>query len=239
MKPCSNNDYESLFANPPQFLYISTMIQNEILLKQLNWRYAVKKFDPTLRLSESQWEVLEKALILTPSSYGFQPWQFWVIVNQDLKKKLRVASWNQPQVEDCSHFVVFTTKRSVSEEDVQNYLTYVTQIRSLPPNFSKEYGKVLTQKLVHEPTKESISEWAARQAYIVLGNLMTSAAMLGIDTCPMEGFEPEQYDQILKLKDTPYRSVLACAVGFRSDQDKAQAMPKVRYPASQLLIRVP
>lgn len=214
------------------------MISSQDLINQLNWRYATKRFDSSKKLSPEQWNTLERVLILTPSSYGMQPWQFWLVSNQETLKKLKAASFNQPQVEECSHFLVFAGKKTITEIDVENYMDYVVQVRKIPVEGARSYAQVITNDLVKGPRSAVIREWAARQTYIALGNLMTSAALMGIDACPMEGIVATQYDEILNLKDTDFATTVACAIGFRSNDDAFSRMPKVRYPSSQLLMKV-
>ncbi len=210
-------------------------ITGESLLRQLNWRYATKKFDPTRKISAADWAVLEQALVLTASSYGLQPWKFIVVTDPALKARLRPASWNQAQVEDCSHHVVFTVKEDISEADVDRFIARIAEVRGVTPESLAAYKGYMVGDLVNGPRHAIIKEWAARQAYIALGNLLTSAAVLGIDACPFEGIEPAKYDEILGLKGTGYATVAACPVGYRSDDDKYASVPKVRFDAKDVV----
>ncbi len=205
------------------------------LLHQLQWRYAVKKFDSTRKISATNWQVLEDALVLTPSSYGLQPWQFLMVQNLGLRQKLKSASWNQAQVEDCSHFVVFAALQSLDEAYIDRFADYTASVRHVPVEKIQGYIQMMKGDLIKGPRSREIHEWATRQAYIALGNLMTSAAVLGIDTCPMEGIEPVKYDEILQLNTTPYRTVVACAVGYRHADDAYAKAAKVRFPKDQIL----
>ena len=212
-----------------------TTISGEGLLKQLNWRYATKKFDPIRKISPADWAVLEEALILTPSSYGLQPWKFIVVTDQALKARLRPASWNQAQVEDCSHLVVFTAKQDISEADMDRFVARIAEVRgaalkALPPTRASWWATSSAA-----PGHAIIQEWAARQTYIAMGNLLTSAAVLGIDACPFEGIEPAKYDEILGLKDSGYATVAACPLGYRAADDKYASAPKVRFKAKDVI----
>ncbi len=213
---------------------MSTM-SGEGLLQQLNWRYATKKFDPIKRISAADWSVLEQALVLTASSYGLQPWKFIVVTDPALKTKLRSASWNQAQVEDCSHHVVFTAKQDISEADVERFIARIAEVRGVTPESLAGYKGFMAGDLVNGPRHAIIKEWAARQTYIAMGNLLTSAALLGIDTCPFEGIEPAKYDEILGLKGTGYATVAACPVGYRASDDKYASAPKVRFEAKDVV----
>jgi len=210
-------------------------ISGESLLQQLNWRYATKKFDPTKKISAGDWSLLEQALILTASSYGLQPWKFIVVTDPTLKAKLRPASWNQAQVEECSHLVVFTAKQDVTEADLDRFIARTAEVRGATIESLAGYKGYMLGDLVKGPRHATIHEWAARQTYIAMGNLLTSAALLGIDACPFEGIEPAKYDQILGLVGTGYATVSACPVGYRAADDKYASAPKVRFEAKDVV----
>jgi nitroreductase len=212
-----------------------SIISGESLLQQLNWRYATKKFDASKTISAADWAVLEEALVLTASSYGLQPWKFIVVTDPALKTKLRAASWNQTQVEDCSHLVVFTAKQDVTEADVDQFIARIAEVRGVTVESLAGYKGFMMGDLVNGPRHAIINEWAARQTYIAMGNLLTSGALLGIDACPFEGIEPAKYDEILGLKGTGYATVSACPVGYRSADDKYASVPKVRFAAKDIV----
>ena len=215
----------------------SHAVSNDTLLAQLNWRYATKKFDPAKTISDSDWAALEQALILTPTSYGLQPYKFLILTDPALRARLVPASWGQTQPVDCSHYVVFAARAQNTEADVDRYIVRMAEVRGAAPEALAGFKKVLMGDVVDGPRGQVALEWAARQAYIALGNFMTSAALVGVDTCPMEGFEPAKYDEILGLPAQGVRAVVACAAGYRAADDKYAALPKVRFPASELLDR--
>jgi len=210
-------------------------ITGESLLQQLNWRYATKKFDASRKISTTDWAFLEEALILTPSSYGLQPWKFIVVTDPALKAKLRPASWNQSQVEDCSHLVVLTAKKDINEGDVDKFIARIAEVRGVTVESLAGYKGFMMGDLVNGPRHAIIHEWAARQTYIALGNLMTAAALLGVDACPFEGIEPAKYDQILGLEDSGYATISACPLGYRAADDKYASTPKVRFEAKDIV----
>ncbi|HEY3269866.1 MAG TPA: NAD(P)H-dependent oxidoreductase [Geothrix sp.] len=210
-------------------------ISGESLLQQLNWRYATKKFDPTKKISTADWSVIEQALILTPSSYGLQPWKFIVVTDPALKAKLRPASWNQSQVEDCSHLVVLTARQDITEADVDHFIERIAEVRGVSIESLAGYKGYMVGDLVNGPRHAIIHEWAARQTYIALGNLMTAAALLGVDACPFEGIEPAKYDEILGLKGTGYATISACPLGYRAADDKYASAHKVRFEAKDVV----
>ena len=213
------------------------VLSAEDLLKAQAWRYATKKFDSARKISADTWAALEQALILSPSSYGLQPWKFIVVSDPALKAKLRPASWNQAQVEDCSHFVVFLAKDTIAEADLDHFLARTAEVRGQTVEALAGYKGYMMGDLVKGPRSAVIAEWAARQVYIALGNFMTSAALLGVDTCPMEGLEPAKYDEILGLAGTGFHTVVACPAGYRAAEDKYASAPKVRYSAAELIDR--
>lgn len=211
-------------------------VTNETLLQQLRWRYATKKFDATRRVSDADWRTLEEALILTPSSFGLQPWKFLVITDPATRRSLVPVSWGQTQLVEASHVVVFAVRKSLGPTDVDEYLASMASTRGVPVETLAGFRKVLTGFLDQlAAVGGGVQAWGTRQAYIALGNLMTSAAMLGLDTCPMEGLDPAAYDRILGLDKTDYATVVACPVGYRASDDKYASAPKVRFPADRVI----
>ncbi len=206
-------------------------------LDQMNWRYAVKKFDPAKTIPEDKWKVLEEALVLSPSSYGLQPWKFLVVKDKKLRHALRPHSWNQSQTEDCSHYVIFLRMNQVTEEHVDAYINRILEVRGGKREELDGYRKMMIGDVVRGARSRYVQEWANRQVYIALGNFMTSAAMLGIDTCPMEGIVPEKYDEILDLQNSGYSTVVACAAGYRHADDWLGSLKKVRFPAEKIVER--
>lgn len=205
------------------------------LLAALQWRYATKVFDATKKIPAAVWNALEQALVLTPTSYGLQPYQFLVVQDAAKRAALLPHSWGQKQVTDCSHFVVFTARTEMKEADVDRFLKRSGEIRGLPVEALAGYRKVILGDIVNGPRGKTASEWAARQCYIALGNLMTSAALLGVDACPMEGINPPEYDNVLGLRDSGYKTIVALALGYRAADDKYASLPKVRYAPAELV----
>lgn len=212
-----------------------TTISTDTLLAALRWRYATKKFDPAKKIDASTWAVLEETLILTPTSYGMQPVKFLVLTDPALRAQLVPVSWAQTQPADCSHFVVMAARAQNTEADVTHFIARMAEVRGMAAEALDGFKNVLLGDVVHGPRGNVALEWATRQAYIALGNFMTSAALLGVDTCPMEGFEPAKYDEILGLPAQGFRAVVACAAGYRAADDKYAALPKVRFPANELI----
>lgn len=205
------------------------------LLENLKWRYATKQFDPAKTIAPEIWTALEDALVLTPSSYGLQPWKFLIITSSELKEQLKPLSWNQSQVTDCSHYVVFAIKKNLTAEDVDRFMARTVELRGGTVEAMAGYRNLIVSDLVDGARSFNINQWSTRQTYIALGNFMTSAALLGVDTCPMEGIEPVNYDRLLGLSAKGFTTVVACAAGYRSEADKYASLAKVRFPKSEIL----
>ena len=210
-------------------------LNTQELLNALNWRYATKVFDPAGKIPAEVWQTLEHALVLSPSSYGLQPYRFLVINDPARRAELLPHSWNQKQVVDASHYVVFTARTRMTDADVDKLIARTTDVRKIPAASLNFYRDMMLGDLVNGPRNQIAHEWATRQAYIALGNLMTSAAVLGVDACPMEGFVPAEYDRLLGLANSGYASVVCCALGYRAAGDKYAGLPKVRFEIKDLV----
>lgn len=215
-----------------------TIIPTGTLIEQLQWRYATKKFDPARQVEPATWAALEQALVLSPSSFGLQPWKFLVVTDPATKTRLRAASWNQSQVEDCSHHVVFLMKKNLGVTEIDHFVDRIAQVRGVTRESLAMYRGFMVGSLVDGPIASSINEWATRQVYIALGNFMTAAAMVGVDTCPMEGIHAAQYDEILGLQDSGWATVCACPAGYRDAEDKYADLPKVRFEPGELVAHI-
>lgn len=210
-------------------------IDSTTLLSALQWRYATKIFDAAKKIDVETWKALEETLVLTPSSFGLQPWKFIVVTDDAIKAKLRPHSWNQAQVTDCSHYVVFASILKIDESHIDSFLGRTAEVRTSAVESMKGYRGMMVSDLIHGARSRVAAEWAARQAYIALGNFMTAAALLHVDTCPMEGFVPAEYDKILGLEDRGLTAAVCCAVGYRSASDKYATLPKVRFRAEAVV----
>lgn len=209
----------------------------EQLLQALEWRYATKVFDSSKKIPADVWTALEKTLVLTPTSYGLQPYHFLIVQDSAKRAALLPHSWGQKQVVDCSHFVVFTARTDMKEADVTRLIARISSVRGIPAESLNRYRDVIVGDIVKGARGKIAHEWATRQTYIALGNLMTAAALLGVDACPMEGLVAAEYDKVLQLDGTGYATVVACALGYRAAADKYASLPKVRY-LTQDLVRV-
>ena len=207
------------------------------VLDKLNWRYATKKFDSSKKVSEKDLNTLLDAAQLTASSYGLQPYRFFVIENSDIRSKLRKASWDQPQITDASYVLVLANKATFDESLVDNYIDNLIETRGVTKKDVEDYSQMMKGALLGLTDAQKKS-WTSNQAYIALGNLLTIAAEMEIDTCPMEGFDNEQYNEILGLNDKNLNAAVVLAIGYRSDEDQTQNYPKVRYSKEKLITHI-
>lgn len=210
-------------------------VSADSVLNQLQWRYATKKFDPTRKIPDPVWNVLEQSLVLTPSSFGLQPWKFFVLTDSPVRQQLLEHSWGQTQVVEASHLVVLAIKKDFGVAEAERYIEYMAQVRNTPIEKLEGFGKMIKGFLGRSPNQFNVDDWSTRQVYIAIGQFMTTAAMLGVDACPMEGFIPDKYDEILGLSAKGYHSVLLCPAGYRAEDDKYSQLPKVRYPTEDIV----
>lgn len=211
------------------------LLSPEQVLQQLHWRYATKKFDPEQKISETVWKTLEQSLVLSPSSFGLQPWKFLVIRNLETRQKLLEYSWGQKPVVEASHLVVLAIKKDLDNGDVDRHIQRMADVQQVAPENLEGFANMVKGYLQNPPSPLDIDKWAAKQTYIALGFFITCAAMLGIDTLPMEGFIPQKYNEILGLNEQGYSAVVICAAGYRADDDKYAASPKVRFPTNEIV----
>jgi len=207
------------------------------LVEHLQWRYATKKFDPTLKVSNDSLERLKKVIQLSASSYGLQSYKILIITDKEVCQQLKAASWNQAQVVDASHLIVFCNHTEVTGKEIDQYLQHKSKVQNIPLNALDGYGKFMKSR-IGSLSKEEIKTWTAKQVYIAMGNLLTACAELKIDACPMEGFEPAKYDEILGLTNQPLTACVAVAIGYRSEEDQTQFAPKVRKSMEDLFVEL-
>jgi nitroreductase len=208
------------------------------LVAALNWRYATKKFDPSKKIAPDVWSALEQSLVLAPSSIGLQPWKFFVVTDGAVKTQLMAASYRQAQVADCSHFVAFTARRDIDAGHVERHIDRMAEVTGVATESLAKFRTMTMRNLDKARAAGTLDVWQEHQIYIALGQFMVSAAVLGVDTCPMEGIEPEKYDEILGLAGSNYATVVACAAGFRLPDDKYANTKKVRFKPEDVIVRV-
>ena len=211
-------------------------INREQISESLNWRYAVKKFDATRKISEEDWASLEQSLLLAPTSFGLQPFKFVVITDQKLKEELTPAAYGQTQIADCSHLIVFAYKKVLTDADVEHFVERIIEVRGTPRESLAEYEQTMKTAAKNAVEVGTIETWNSRQAYIALGFLLETAALLSVDACPMEGFDAAEFNRILGLED--YSAVSLCPLGYRdAENDWVVNEAKVRFPKEELIDR--
>lgn len=210
-------------------------VDNEVLHSQMNWRYACKKFDTTKKIREADWNILAESLRLSASSYGLQPWKFLVIQDPTLRQQLLPLSWGQTPVTDSSHFIVFTYKEKMDEAHIDKFMQTTAKVRGIDVTSLEAYKNTIVGNLVNGPKSKIVHWWAQRQCYIAMGTLLTTAAMMEIDTLPMEGLDAAAYDKVLNLEGSGWKTVAAVACGYRAADDKYQSNKKVRFDMKDII----
>jgi len=205
------------------------------IIDSLKWRYACKKFDSSRKLDSETWAKLEEAMLLSASSFGLQPWKFVVVTDQAIKDQLPAQSWGQNQPAECSHLVVISRPLEIDSAYVDHYLERIAEVRGTTVESLAAYAGMM-KGFVNGPADKAT--WMSYQCYIALGTLLTAAAALGVDACPMEGFDKAAYDRILGLTEKGLASVVVCPLGYRASDDKYASVQKVRFPASELIVKI-
>jgi nitroreductase len=206
---------------------------NHDFIENQNWRYATKKFDATKKISVTDLEFLKEAIRLSASSYGLQLYKIFIIENPAIRATLQPASWGQSQIVDASHLFVFAHTLDVQEAHIDDYLANIAQTRNISLETIKGYGDFMKSNLVGLPLEKK-AIWTSKQTYLALGNLLNAAAELKIDVTPIEGFLPDQYNEILGLSAKGYAASVVAAVGYRHEDDATQHLAKVRKSTAEL-----
>lgn len=213
-------------------------INRNQLIEQLNWRYATKQFDPRRKIDPADWAALEQSLLLTPSSFGLQPWKFVVVTDPALRERLVPVSWGQHQIADASHLVVFAVKKHIGTQDIESFLDRIAEVRGVLRESLSAYRDMMLGGIIQGMDAAARQAWATRQVYIALGSFLNSAALLGIDACPMEGIEKDKYDEILRLDQQGLSTIVVAAAGYRLPSDPYAALKKVRFPKEAVLVHL-
>lgn len=207
------------------------------ILESLQWRYATKKFDSGKILTDEKLHILKHAFNLTATSYGLQTISLLVVKDETLRDTLLPAAYNQRQIVDASHLLVLCIKDHINTDDVDDLFDNVSDLRNTPKTILEPYRNDL-KSMMQNMTQQQQQEWSIKQAYIALGNLMTVCAVERIDSCPMEGFDREKYDEILDLKTKKLKSVLLLPVGYRAEEDMFANFKKVRKALKYSIIEM-
>lgn len=206
-------------------------------IKALEWRYATKTFDATKKLSQDKLDILKKAFNLTATSYGLQPLKLLVIQNKAIQKQLVGLSMDQLQVKDASHVLVICREANMTSEYIIKYFNKIHKLRDTPREILDPFQDFLVTSFSEKQPKD-VDIWMEKQAYLAMGNLLTVCALEGIDACPMEGFQPEKYDELLQLNEKGLRSVLVLPVGYRHEDDVFSELKKVRRGVDNVILEL-
>ena len=174
---------------------------------------------------------------MAPTSYGLQPIKLYVVSDTASKEKLQKAGFDQPQFTQASHIFVLAARETVTSDDVSEYVKRTAQQRDQTVESLDGFKKMLLHS-VSGKSQEDLHLWASKQAYILIGMMLSVAAQLEIDTTPMEGFSPGEFDEILGTKADGFKSVVVLAAGFRSDEDKYSKLPKLRKTAEEFVKQI-
>jgi len=208
------------------------------VIDKLNWRYATKKFDPAKQVSAEKLEHILEAIRLAPTSSGLQPFEVFVVTNPDIRAKIQAAGWNQSQISESSHLLVFAAWDDITADRVNMMFDLTNEQRGFINEGWEAYRKQLLG-IVAARGQQGNFDSAARQAYIALGVAMVAAAFEGVDATPMEGFDPAAVDQILSLKERKLRSVVMLPIGYRQPEgDWLVNLKKVRRSRPNLITEV-
>ena len=207
------------------------------LISKLNTRYATKAFDAAKKVSAADMDTLLEAIRLSASSYGLQPYKVIVVENPAIRQELRGLAWGQSQITDASALLVFAANTDVNADTVDQYISLISETRGIPAEALGDFGGMMKGSL-QKMSAEQVETWVSKQAYIALGYGLVSAAVLGIDTCPMEGFSAPDFDKVLGLEKLGLKSKVVLAVGYRSSEDQYQHMKKVRTKKEDFFINI-
>ncbi|GAA4270434.1 NAD(P)H-dependent oxidoreductase [Hyunsoonleella aestuarii] len=207
------------------------------IIEKLEWRYATKKFNSSKKLPQDKLLTLKKAFNLTATSFGLQTIKLLIVENKEVRESLVKHTFNQKQIFEASHLLIICIQKNIVQEDVDTYYNNIKQIRNTPDTILDPYRKDLIKMMGKMSLQERL-QWSKNQAYIALGNLMTVCAIETIDACPMEGFNPAKYDEILELDKKGLKSVLLLPIGYRADDDIFSEFKKVRKPLEEAVIEL-
>ena len=207
------------------------------IIEDLNWRYATKKYDTTKKISAQDFNTIKESLRLSPSSFGLQPLKYIVVENKELREELKVHSFNQSQITDASHMIVFCSLIDIKENHIDQYIENIAKTRSQEVEKIVGFGDYM-KKEIFQMDKSILANWNSKQAYIALGQVLHTCANLRIDATPMEGFKADKYDEILGLTEQNLKSILVCAFGYRSIDDANSSLLKVRKSHNDLFYTI-
>lgn len=201
-------------------------------LEALSRRYSVKKFNNQIIPQETLHNILESGK-LSASSLGLQPYKIIVVESEEMKQKLIPAFYNPSQISTCSHLIVITSKKTIEDHYIRGYFNHISEVRETSMEQLTPFRNSINQH-INQKTQDEIFNWAEKQSYIVLANLMYAAAIENIDSCPMEGFRQDVIEEILDINPETEKVTVTLALGYRSEEDLFQHLKKVRKPNEKL-----
>jgi nitroreductase len=207
------------------------------IIKNLEWRYAVKKFDSSKEIEASKLDTIKRAFNLTATSYGLQPIKMVILKNKELQEQLVQYSFGQQQVAQASHLLIFCIEKNIDAEYISGYFNKVKKVRGTSDSVLEPFKDALVSEFSKMDSNE-IQQWATNQAYLAMGNLLTICAAEQLDACPMEGFLPERYDELLDLSSKGLSSVLVLPIGYRAEDDMFSGLKKVRRDIENSIIYI-
>ena len=210
---------------------MSTFIENQ------NWRYATKKFDAAKKISDSDLSFLLEAIRLSSSSYGLQLYKIIVVENPAIRAQLLPHAWGQKQITDASHLIVFANQTNIGNAEIDAYVDNISLTRGIPVNALSGYADFM-KGAINPLSEDDKNIWTSKQTYLALGNLLNAAAELKIDATPMEGFNPEKFNEILGLNQLNLNASVIAAIGYRSADDATQYDKKVRKSNESLFLTI-
>ena len=205
------------------------------IIQALEWRYATKKFNSEAIIAEETIALLKQAFNLTASSYGLQPVKMLIVSNKSTLNDLVPFSMNQKQVGQASHLCVFCVETTIDEAYIRAFFERIKSINNTPDDALDSFRTSVISSF-KQKLDDDVFKWGAKQAYLAMGNMLTVCATQGVDACPMEGFDPVEYDRFFKLNEQGLRSVLIMPIGYRAKDDMFGAMKKVRKPINESII---
>lgn len=207
------------------------------ILEALNWRHAVKKFDVNKKIDNDKLEMILEALRLSPSSYGLQPWKFIVVNNKETRAKILDIAYGQPQITEASHLIIFTNKKNIDANLVDEYIQFVAKEKNVDVSVLEGFKGMINGSFVGK-SNENLKNWAACQTYLAVGNLLTSCAVSDIDACPMEGFDNSKLDELLGLPALNLESRVIVPIGYRINEDDSSRIKKIRFSKEDVFIEI-
>lgn len=207
------------------------------IISDLEWRYAVKKFDAEKKLSQEEVDTLIEVARLTATSFGLQAWKLIEVEDEGKRAALKEAAYNQAQVQDASHLLIFAALKEIPEDFIDRYTHLTAEVRDKSVEEVAAFGEYMKHSIFSRDPKD-VQEWNNKQCYIAIGKVMAACAQMKIDSCPMEGFDAKKVNDILGFTDRNLNAVLMLPIGYRHEEDKNQYLDKVRLSKADFFEKI-